>query len=130
MIQVLPPVRARKLPAPVMSRVEVPWVVKVPVPERVLVAVTLKGPVTVTLPLPARVPPERVRGVATVVSLLRLRVPLETLMLVPVAAIPRRPLAWTVAPETTRVPAPVMLEPALSVRVPDEKARVVPVATL
>ena len=60
LIQVLPPVSCSELPLG-MLMVEVPWVMRVPLP--VMVAsppVALKAPETVTLPLLPKVPPVRV----------------------------------------------------------------------
>ena len=89
------------------------------------------GSVTALVVLKFNVPPLTVTGasVPEAASPLTLSTPLLTFRAAPVAAIPSRLLAFTVAPETASVPKPVMLVPAPRLRVPPEKLSVVPVST-
>src|ERR1043166_719444 len=92
---------------------DVPFVVNRPVPLIDPVA-QLKGPLTVTLPLPPSTPFERVRFGNVVAEFIASVAPFRRLT--PRGRLKVVPVALTVPLLIRRSPAPVMFEPAASVR--------------
>jgi hypothetical protein len=101
-----------------------------PVPRRALPpTVTVKLPVTVTAAVPPRVPPESTRlGNDWAAAALKFRAPLLITSAVLFAVRLSGTFAFTVAPATVSVPAPLMSEPPFSVRVPPVKLSTVAAA--